>query len=169
MPVPQKRTTPKSEMTIEESSASSPLLPEQQEFHQHLRLLAQKAVRTVLELVMREELDAFIGVARGECSRPQHGLPQRKLYARFDHIDGPTRGSQGTSRSSRPIPHAGIRTRPSNETFATNPTSRDQPHPNVCRWNKYPTSVGEVAQTLLGVARSRQYHQSPEPIPRPAI
>ena len=31
-------------------------------------------MRTVLELVMREELDAFIGAAWGECS------PQRKGY-----------------------------------------------------------------------------------------
>ena len=49
-------------------------MPEQQEFHQHLRALAQSAVRTVLEIVMREELDAFIGAAWGECS------PKRKGY-----------------------------------------------------------------------------------------
>ncbi len=67
MPVPKKRTTTKRETATEESSASPPLLPEQQEFHQHLRILAQSAVRTVLELVMREELDAFIG------------MPSRKL------------------------------------------------------------------------------------------
>jgi hypothetical protein len=29
--------------------------------------------------------------------------------------------------------------------------------------------VGDVAQTLLGVARSRQHGQSPEPNPHPAI
>lgn len=56
------------------SEASSSQLPEQQEFHQHLRALAQSAVRAVLELVMREELDAFIGAAWGECS------PKRKGY-----------------------------------------------------------------------------------------
>jgi len=49
-------------------------MPEQQEFQQHLRALAQGAVRTVLEIVMREELDAFIGAAWGECS------PKRKGY-----------------------------------------------------------------------------------------
>src|SRR6266568_7065760 len=57
--VPHRRALPKSE-------PSCPLLPEQQEFHQHLRRLAQSAVRTGLELVMREELDAFIGAAWGE-------------------------------------------------------------------------------------------------------
>ena len=54
MPVPKKkRITP--EKALSTSEPSSPLLPEQQEFHQHLRALAQSAVRTVLELVMREE------------------------------------------------------------------------------------------------------------------
>src|SRR5258708_23079296 len=73
MPVPKKkRITPEKALSMSESSA--PLLPEQQEFHQHLRALAQSAVRTVVELVMREELDAFIGAAWGECS------PQRKGY-----------------------------------------------------------------------------------------
>ena len=72
MPVPKKkRITP--ENALSTSEPSSPL-PEQQEFHQHLRALAQSAVRTVLELVMREELDAFIGAAWGECS------PKRKGY-----------------------------------------------------------------------------------------
>ena len=53
---------------------STPELPSQQEFHQYLRTLAQSAVRTVIEAVMREELDAFIGAAWGECS------PKRKGY-----------------------------------------------------------------------------------------
>ena len=48
-------------------------MPNQQQFHQHLRALAQSAVRTVLELVMREELDAFIGAAWGESSLKRKG------------------------------------------------------------------------------------------------
>src|SRR5712691_5793316 len=56
------------------SDPTSPVLPEQQVFHQYLRTLAQSAVRVVLETVMREELDAFIGAAWGECS------PKRKGY-----------------------------------------------------------------------------------------
>src|SRR6266567_4543937 len=73
MPVPKKkRITPENAPST--SEPSSPLLPEQQEFHQHLRALTQGAVRTVLELVMREELDAFIGAAWGESS------PKRKGY-----------------------------------------------------------------------------------------
>ena len=73
MPVPKKKRIT-AESALSTSEASSLPLPEQQEFHQHLRALAQSAVRTVLELVMREELDAFIGAAWGECS------PKRKGY-----------------------------------------------------------------------------------------
>ena len=49
-------------------------LPDQQEFHQHLRALARGAVRVVIEEVMREELDQFLGVVWGEPS------PKRKGY-----------------------------------------------------------------------------------------
>ena len=68
MPVSKKKRTT-SEAALSKSEPSSQLLPVQQEFQQHLRTLAQSAVRTVLELVMREELDAFIGAAWGECVR----------------------------------------------------------------------------------------------------
>ena len=54
MPVSKKKRTT-SETALSKSEPSSHLLPEQQEFHQHLRALAQSAVRTVIELVMREE------------------------------------------------------------------------------------------------------------------
>ncbi len=40
----------------------------------HARTLRQRAVRTVREAVMREELDQFIGAAWGECSRQQQRL-----------------------------------------------------------------------------------------------
>ena len=73
MPVPKKKRIT-AESTLSNPEASSLPLPEQQEFHQHLRALAQSAVRTVLELVMREELDAFIGAAWGERN------PKRKGY-----------------------------------------------------------------------------------------
>ena len=72
MPVPKKKCIT-AENGLSTSEPSSPL-SEQQAFHQHLRVLAQSAVRTVLELVMREELDAFIGAAWGECSS------KRKAY-----------------------------------------------------------------------------------------
>jgi len=81
MPVSRKKEpiTPTNHAPTPEPS--TPLLPEQQEFHQHLRALAQSAVRTVIELVMREELDAFIGAAWGECS------PKRKGYRNGTYTD----------------------------------------------------------------------------------
>jgi hypothetical protein len=51
-----------------------PPLPDQQTFQQYLRELARAAIRVVLEGVMRQELDALIGVGWGECS------PKRKGY-----------------------------------------------------------------------------------------
>jgi putative transposase len=73
MPVLKKeRTTSTPEPST--SEPSTPILPDQQAFHQYLRTLAQSAVRIVIETVMREELDQFIGAAWGECS------PKRKGY-----------------------------------------------------------------------------------------
>ena len=68
----QERITPTNTATTSEQSP--PLLPSQQEFHRYLRLLTQSAVRTVIEAVMREELDALIGAAWGEST------PKRKGY-----------------------------------------------------------------------------------------
>jgi putative transposase len=53
------------------SDPSSPVLPDQHVFQQYLRTLAQSAVRIVIETVMREELDQFIGAVWGESSRQQ--------------------------------------------------------------------------------------------------
>ena len=147
MPGPKKkRITP--ENVISTSESSSPALPEQQEFHQHLRMLAQSAVRTVLETVMREELDAFIGVGWGECS------PKRKGYrnghyrrdlatssGRLEDLNVPRDRegqfhSQAFDRYSRYEPHIaeGL-----TEMFVAGVSTH---------------KVGEVAQTLLGVAPS---------------
>jgi hypothetical protein len=57
----KKPLTPASDAATVEPSP--PRLPSQQEFHASLRSLAQSAVRTVMEAVMREELAAFIAVA----------------------------------------------------------------------------------------------------------
>jgi hypothetical protein len=60
----------------------APSMPDQQEFRLHLRSLARGAVRIVLEDVMREELDALIGVGWGESSRQQQRLSQWLLQPR---------------------------------------------------------------------------------------
>ena len=68
----KKDTTPNTSGSTPEQTA--PALPKQRAFHQHLRELARGAIRVVLEGVMREELDALIGVGWGVSS------PRRKGY-----------------------------------------------------------------------------------------
>src|SRR5437763_1918011 len=70
----KKCTTPNVTDSTEGKSAPTPTLPDPQEFYQRLRQPARGAIRIVLEQVMREELDLFIGVNWGECS------PKRKGY-----------------------------------------------------------------------------------------
>ena len=60
MPVPQKKPiTSKSLVSTPESS--SPMLPEQEEFRQHVRRLAVTAVQVLIEQAMREELEQCKG------------------------------------------------------------------------------------------------------------
>ena len=68
----KKDTTPKTSGSTPEQTA--PALLRQRAFHHHLRELARGAIRVVLEGVMREELDALIGVGWGVSS------PRRKGY-----------------------------------------------------------------------------------------
>jgi hypothetical protein len=87
----KKCTTPTTPDSTEGQSV--PGLPSQQEFQQYLRALARGAIRIVLEDVMREELDALIGVGWGECSRQQPRLSQWLLPARPGHALGEAGGS----------------------------------------------------------------------------
>ena len=127
---------------------STPELPSQQEFHQYLRTLAQSAVRTVIEAVIREELDAFIGAAWGECS------PKRKGY-RNGHYTRDLVTSTGRLQDIN-VP----RDREGQfHTQAFERYSRYEPHiaEGLTQMFVAGTSthkVGEVAQTLLGVAPS---------------
>ena len=89
IPVPgkKKNTTPHSPDST--PVQPRPVLPDQQQFQQHLRDLARAAIRVVLEDVMREELDAIIGVGWGESSRQQQRVSQRLLLPRPSYNDGP--------------------------------------------------------------------------------
>jgi putative transposase len=53
--------------------SSTPVVPEQEEFRQHLRRLAISAVQVLLEQVMREELEVCIGASWGECTPERRG------------------------------------------------------------------------------------------------
>ncbi len=147
MPVSKKKRTT-SETSLSKAEPSSPLLPGQQEFHQHLRTLAQSAVRTVLELVMREELDAFIGAAWGECS------PKRKGYRNGTYTRDLATATGRLEDLKVPRDREGQFHSQVFERY-----SRYEPHiaEGLTQMFVAGTSthkVGEVAQTLMGVAPS---------------
>jgi hypothetical protein len=72
MPVAKNKPTTRSpEGSTSESS--SPVVPDQEEFRQHLRRLAVSAVQVLLEQVMREELEQCIGASWGECTPTRRG------------------------------------------------------------------------------------------------
>jgi putative transposase len=147
MPVSkQKRTTPPPNAST--SEASSPVLPDQQVFHQYLRTLAQSAVRSVIETVMREELDQFIGAAWGECS------PKRKGYRNGHYMRDLITSTGRLEEVKVPRDREG-----QFHTQAFERYGRYEPqiaegltHMFVAGVSTH--KVGEVAQTLLGVAPS---------------
>jgi putative transposase len=147
MPVSKKkRTTPENAPSMSEQP-SFPML-EQQEFHQHLRALAQRAVRTVIELVMREELDAFIGAVWGACS------PKRKGYRNGSYTRDLVTSTGRLEDIKVPRDREG-----QFHTQAFERYSRYEPHiaEGLTQMFVAGTStqkVGEVAHTLLGVAPS---------------
>ena len=130
------------------SDPSSPVLPDQHVFHQYLRTLAQSAVRIVIETVMREELDQFIGAAWGESSPKRNGYRNghytRDLVTstgRLEEIKVPRDRegqfhTQAFERYNRYEPHIaeGL-----TQMFVAGVSTH---------------KVGEVAQTLMGVAPS---------------
>jgi hypothetical protein len=69
MPIHAKKRTTTPHSADSPQGQSTPALPTQDEFQQHLRELARGAIRVVLEDVMREELDALIG-SGGEKAAP---------------------------------------------------------------------------------------------------
>jgi putative transposase len=142
----KKRTTVTPEPSM--SDSSTPALPEQHVFHQHLRHLAQSAVRIVLETVMREELDAFIGAAWGERSA------KRKGYRNGTYLRDLVTATGRLEDLYVPRDREG-----QFHTQVFDRYSRYEPHiaEGLTQMFVAGTSthkVGEVAHTLLGVAPS---------------
>jgi putative transposase len=147
MPVSKKKRTT-SQAPLSKSEPSSHPLPEQQAFQQYLRALAQSAVRTVIELVMREELDAFIGAAWGECSPKREGK-------RLGHYTRDLVTSTGRLEDI----HVPRDREGQFHTQAFERYSRYEPHiaEGLTQMFVAGTSthkVGEVVKTLMGVAPS---------------
>jgi len=147
MPVPKKESTTSNTDPKTGEQASSQL-PEQQAFHQHLRALTRSAVRVVIEEVMREELTQFLGANWGEST------PERKGYRNGTY-------TRDLATSSGPIEDLQI-PRDREGDFHTQVFERySRYEPQVAEGltqmfvaGVSTQKVGEVAQTLMGVAPS---------------
>ena len=142
----KKDTTPPPSGSTPEQTV--PALPDQQAFHQYLRELARSAIRVVLEGVMREELDAFIGVGWGECS------PKRKGYRNGSYMRDLVTSSGRLEGINVPRDREG-----QFHTQAFERYQRYEPHITEGLTQMFLAGVsthkvGEVAQTLMGVTPS---------------
>jgi putative transposase len=147
MPVPKKESTTSNSdpVGLEQVSASS---PEQQTFREHLHALTRSAVRVVIEEVMREELKQVLGAAWGECT------PERKGYRNGTY-------TRDLATSSGPIEDLEV-PRDREGRFHTQVFDRYQRYePQVADGitqmfvaGVSTQKVGEVTQTLMGVAPS---------------
>ena len=147
MPVPKKKrtTSPNVPSTSEQASSA---LPEQLTFHEHLRALTRSAVRVVMEEVMREELQQFLGAAWGECT------PKRKGYRNGTY-------TRDLATSSGPLEELHVpRDREGDfHTQVFDRYSRYEPEVAEGLTQMFVAGVsthkvGDVAQTLMGVAPS---------------
>src|SRR5437588_3667168 len=142
----KKDTTPTPPSSTQEQT--TPALPDQQTFQQYLRELARGAIRVVVEDVMCEEIDALIGVGWGECS------PKRKGYRNGFYSRDLVTSSGRLEDIQVPRDREG-----QFHTQVFERYSRYEPHiaEGLTQMFVAGTSthkVGEVAQTLMGVAPS---------------
>ncbi len=140
----KKDTTATAPGSTQEQTA--PPLPDQQTFQQYLRELARGAVRLVLEDVMREELYTLIGVGWGESS------PKRKGYRNGTYTRDLITSTGRIEDIKVPLDREGQFHTQTFERY-----SRYEPHiaEGLTQMFVAGTSthkVGEVAQTLMGVA-----------------
>ncbi|MBA2394062.1 MAG: IS256 family transposase [Ktedonobacteraceae bacterium] len=147
MPVSKKKRTTSTGNSAS-SESPSPVLPDHQEFHQHLRALAQKAVKQVIELVMQEELEALLQASWGECT------PKRKGYRNGSYTRDLITATGKIEDVIVPRDREGAFQIQTFERY-----SRFEPHiaDGLTQMFVSGTSthkVGDVAQTLLGVAPS---------------
>jgi len=147
MPVSKKKPTTQSP-TGSTPESTSLVMPDQQAFHEHLRALTRNAVRVVIEEVMREELEQFLGAAWGESTAERKGY-RNGTYTR------------DLATSSGPIENLHV-PRDREGAFHTQTFDRySRYEPQVAEGltqmfvaGVSTQKVGEVAQTLIGVAPS---------------
>ena len=148
MPAQGKKKCTTANTTDSTQGQTAPALPAQDEFRQHLRELARDAIRVVLEDVMREELDALIGVGWGESS------PKRKGYRNGYYTRDLVTTSGRIEDLQVPRDREG---RFHTQVFERYRSYEPQVAQGLTDMFVAGTSthkVGEVAQTLMGVAPS---------------
>lgn len=148
MPVSKNQSTTSTNAPSTDAQAPSSL-PDQQTFHQHLREQIRHAVQTVMEEIMREELTEFLGAAWGACT------PERRGYRNGGY-------TRNLATSSGPIEDLHVpRDREGQfHTQAFERYSRYEPQVAEGLTQMFVAGVstekvGEVAQTLMGVAPSK--------------
>ena len=139
----KKDTTPPPSGSTQEPV--TPPMPDQQTFQHYLRELARRAIRVVLEGVMCEELDALIGVGWGESS------PKRKGYRNGSYARDLVTATGRIEGINEPRDREG-----QFHTQVFDRYSRSEPHLAEGLMQMFVSThkVGEVAQTLMGVAPS---------------
>jgi putative transposase len=145
MPVEQ-HTTSTPHPTIAESSSSQEMV--QQAFHDHLRKQIRSAVRIVMEEVMREELTLFLGAGYGEVS------PERKGYRNGSYTRDLATSCGKIEDLQVPRDRAG---QFHTQLFERYSRYEQQVADGLTEMFVSGTSthkVGEVAETLMGVAPS---------------
>jgi putative transposase len=147
MPAHKKEhATPETKHRPSESSASR--MPSQADFHQYLRTQIRQATRVVMEEVMREELEGFVGAAWGEST------PARKGYRNGSHSRDLITTTGRIEDLSVPRDREG-----QFHTQVFDRYSRYEPQVAAGLTEMFVSGVstqkvGDVAQTLMGVAPS---------------
>jgi putative transposase len=142
----KKGITPPTPGSTQEQT--TPVLPDKQTFQQYLRELARVALRVMLEGVMREELDALIGVGGEKAVPSGKGIataPTRAIWSLL----------QVASRRSKCLETVRVSSilRSLNATVAMNVhIAEGLTQMFVAGVSTH--KVGEVAETLMGVAPS---------------
>jgi transposase-like protein len=148
MPTHAKKKCTTANTTDSTPGQTAPALPDEDEFRQHLRELARGAVRLVLEDVMREELDALIGVGWGESS------PKRKGYRNGSYTRDLVTTSGRIEDLQVPRDREGKFRTQVFERYRRYEPQVAQGLTDMFVAGTSTHKVGEVAQMLLGVAPS---------------
>jgi putative transposase len=130
-------------------ASEAPPLPSQREFHQHLRTEARSVMRGFLQSVMREELDAFIGCQWGEHSPERQGY-RNGFYTRdLGTTTGPIEQLK-VPRDREGQFHTQVF-----ESYHRYEPQVEEGLSEMFVAGVSTAKVGEVAQTLIGVAPSK--------------